>query len=89
MITPEQIAEAAPLYEEWRNTLNPIEARQAKLILDKICREVYEAEPEELRAKMKLDFYVAAILAPEFNRYLSQRASKFPTIQPERRHVAR
>lgn len=58
--------------------------RQSKAIFDSEARKLYQAEPEEFRARLPLAVFVATLLVPEINRYLSRRASRFPTIQPER-----
>jgi hypothetical protein len=87
MISLEKIAELAPLYEEYNCAVDPgaPSVLQAKLVLDSECKKIYNAESISTRAKWTLDRYVASVIIPELNLHLSQRQSKHPTIQPERK----
>ena len=85
MITPQVIEELAPLYEELNFSEDPIGGRQAKLVFDSICRKLYAAESDDTRSKMSVQAYVAGVIVEEVLKHLKQRASKYPTIQPERR----
>ena len=87
MITTQQVEELAPLYEEYMHAENPETAsvRQAKLVFDSLCRRIYAAESEGFRSKLSFQAFVAGTVVQEVLRHLNQRASKFPTIQPERK----
>ena len=86
MITPEQVAEIAPYWEEWTASESPddAEAQRAKMIYLAECRKVFAAESVETQKKWSIQTYVAALIVPEILRYLGQRQSKYPTIQPEK-----
>lgn len=87
MITIEEIAEFAPYYEEIKCARDPGSPsfKQAKFLFEKGCKAVYERESQGTRDQLQYGFYVAQCILPELNRYLSQRASKYPTIRPERK----
>jgi len=87
MITPDELAEAAPAYEEWLAAEDPgaPEALQARLLFRSVCRRVLDREDPSTKEKFPLEAYIAAFITPELNRFLSRRASDYPTIQPERR----
>jgi hypothetical protein len=86
MITPEQVAEIAPHYEEYMCAEDPgsPEVLTARLLFQSACKKVYDAESEEMRTKWTLEASRSTFIVPEINRYLNQRTSKFPTVQPEK-----
>jgi hypothetical protein len=87
MISPEKIAEIAPLYEEYNCAVDPglPSVLQAKLVFDSECRKIYSDEPVATRAKWTFERYVADCIIPDLVAHLKQRQSKYPTIQPERK----
>jgi hypothetical protein len=85
MITPEKVAELAPYYEAQTHSKDPIESLQAGFIFRSECKKIYESDADDSRKKLKLNQYIALFITPEIIAHLQQRASKFPTIQPEKK----
>lgn len=87
MITGEQIAELAPIYEEYNAVEDPTssDAIQVRLVYLSLCRKVYNAESKETREKWTFETYCAALIVPELLKYLTQQQTPYPSIQPERR----
>lgn len=84
MIPTDLLAELADLYETIQYSEDPTPAKQAQLIFRSECKKLYEAESATFRSKVTLQAFTAGTVVHEVLAFLKQRASKFPTIQPER-----